>query len=98
MKDCRISSSIATGTRLLLLWRLAAMRYAPRVSSPLAAPPPRRPPPPHHRGADGAAPAEILDIQVLHAQRVVLDEPPARLDLVAHQRREDLIRFVRVFD
>src|SRR6478672_4756814 len=29
-----------------------------------------------------------LDVEVLHVERVVLDELAARLDLVAHQRRE----------
>src|SRR5829696_4822629 len=35
----------------------------------------------------------VSDIEVLHVQRVVFNELPARLDLVAHQRREHLIGF-----
>src|SRR5437899_3574150 len=33
------------------------------------------------------------DVQVLHVQRVILDELPPRLDLVAHQRREHQVGF-----
>ena len=32
-----------------------------------------------------------LDVEVAHVERVVLDELAARLDLIAHQRREHLI-------
>ena len=32
------------------------------------------------------------DIQVLHVQRIVFDELAARLDLIAHQRREHQVR------
>src|SRR5829696_7826722 len=38
-----------------------------------------------------------LNVQVAHELRVRLDERPARLDLVAHQRLEDLVRQDRVF-
>src|SRR5678815_6185786 len=34
-----------------------------------------------------------LDVEIPYVERVVLDELPARLDLVAHQRREHLIGF-----
>ena len=33
-----------------------------------------------------------LHVQVPHVERVVLDELAARLDLIAHQRREHLVR------
>src|SRR5215472_10175144 len=33
------------------------------------------------------------DVQVLHVERVVLDELAARLDLIAHQRREHQVGF-----
>src|SRR5262245_18138972 len=98
MKDCRISSSMATGTRLLLLVSMrshcgpAALgrRSAGAVLSatPPSAPAERRPP----------EPDRALDVQILHAQRVVLDEAAPRLDLVAHQRREDLVGLVGVLD
>ena len=39
-----------------------------------------------------------LDVQVPHVQRVLLDELAPRLDLVAHQRREDLVGLVGVLD
>ncbi len=32
-----------------------------------------------------------LDIQVLHIQRILFDEPAPALDILAHQRREDLL-------
>ena len=32
-----------------------------------------------------------LDVQVLHVERVLLDEVAARLDVVAHQRGEDVV-------
>src|SRR5688500_6291928 len=35
--------------------------------------------------------ASLLHIQVLHVERVVLDELSSRLDLIAHQRREHLV-------
>src|ERR1051325_12050264 len=40
----------------------------------------------------------LLDVEVAHVERVLLDEPPPRLDLVAHQRRKDLVGLVGVFD
>lgn len=39
-----------------------------------------------------------LDVQVAHAQRVVLDEIAAGLDQVAHQGGEDLVGFVDLVD
>src|SRR5690606_10927407 len=39
-----------------------------------------------------------LDVEVRDRQRVALDELPPRLDLVAHQRGEDLVRLDRVLD
>ena len=59
--------------------------------------------PPPRRRQSGALvaendPRDSLDVQILHAQRVVLDEAAARLDLVAHQRREDLVGLVGVLD
>src|SRR5688500_3162577 len=38
------------------------------------------------------------DVQILHVLRILLDELPARLDVVAHQRREDLVGFDRVLE
>ncbi len=38
------------------------------------------------------------DVEIADAQRVLLDEFAARLDHVAHQRREDLIGRDRVLD
>src|SRR5207302_3004882 len=40
----------------------------------------------------------VLDIEVLHFQRVVLDEHPSRLDLIAHEDREELLGADGVFD
>ena len=39
-----------------------------------------------------------LDVEVRDGERVALDELAARLDLIAHQRREDLVGGDRVFD
>ena len=39
-----------------------------------------------------------LDVEVAHAERVRLDERAPRLDLLAHQRREDFVRRDRVLD
>src|SRR4051794_32519475 len=36
------------------------------------------------------------DVEVLHVERVRLDELAARLDLIAHERREDLVRGVGI--
>src|SRR5665213_843200 len=33
-----------------------------------------------------------LNIQVLHIQRILFDKLPPRLDILAHQRRKDLLR------
>src|SRR5262245_9196471 len=41
-------------------------------------------------------PRSLLDVQVLHVERVVFDEPSARLDLVAHQDGEDFVGLDRV--
>src|SRR5262245_52022373 len=111
MKDCRISSSIATGTRLLLVvsmclflaWRCsAAGPYAARVNVPLGPSAPLHlrfiPSPCPSPGGRGNLGADALDVEVLDAERVVLDEAAARLDLVAHQGREDLVCFVGVLD
>src|SRR6185295_10403349 len=38
------------------------------------------------------------DIEVGYGQRVLLDELTPRLDLIAHQRREDVVRGDRVLD
>src|SRR6185369_6377388 len=38
------------------------------------------------------------DVEVGHAERVLLDELTTWLDLVAHQRREDVVRRECVFD
>jgi hypothetical protein len=40
----------------------------------------------------------LLDVEVLHELRVLLDEHAPRLDFVAHQRLEDLIGHHRFFD
>src|SRR5687768_3593854 len=42
--------------------------------------------------ARSQAPPWASDVQVPHVQRVVFDELPSRLDLVAHQRGEHLVR------
>src|SRR5215472_1008288 len=97
MKDCRISSSIATGTLLLLL---GSMRCYPRRRKCWAPRHHRRSAaawPPLHPGADGAA-RFTSDVQVLHAERVLLDEAAPRFDLVTHQRGEDLVCLVGVLD
>src|ERR1051325_6415278 len=39
----------------------------------------------------------LLDVEILDVERVVLDELPARFDLVAHERREHEIRFGVIF-
>ena len=39
------------------------------------------------------SPAGLLHVEVLHVERVVFDELPARLDLIAHERREHLVGF-----
>src|SRR5262249_62209598 len=39
-----------------------------------------------------------LDIEIADIQRVGFDELPARLDLVTHEGREDVVRLVRVLD
>ena len=38
------------------------------------------------------------DVEVLHAKRVLFDELAPRLDLIAHQNREDLVRLHHVVD
>jgi hypothetical protein len=38
-----------------------------------------------------STPSAILDVQVLHVERVALDEQPPRLDVVAHQRAERVL-------
>src|SRR5579862_7269359 len=43
------------------------------------------------------APVSSSDIEELHVFRVLLDEDAARLDLVAHEHRHQLIGRVRVF-
>src|SRR5580704_10492138 len=45
----------------------------------------------------GAAPRPS-DVEIRHRQRILLDELTPRLDLIAHQRGEDLIRRYRVLD
>jgi hypothetical protein len=38
------------------------------------------------------------NIEVLYVQRVLFDELPSRLDLIAHQQREDLVRLEDIVD
>src|SRR6266542_1950070 len=55
----------------------------------------------HHGGPDTGvldAGRGTSDVEVAHAERVVLDERAARLDFLAHQRREDLLGGDRVLD
>jgi hypothetical protein len=41
---------------------------------------------------------QTSDVQIGHRQRVLLDELATRLDLVAHQRREDIVGSNGVLD
>ena len=45
-----------------------------------------------------AVPQHPSHIQICHAQRVLLDEFAARLDLVAHQPREHVVGVVGIID
>ena len=49
-----------------------------------------------HVGLDVALSAS--NVEITDVERVLLDEATARLDLVAHQRREDFVRLVGIFD
>src|SRR5689334_3282881 len=50
------------------------------------------------RRCAAASPRRASDVEIAYAQRVLLDEFAARLDHVAHQRREDLIGADRILD
>ncbi len=50
---------------------------------------------PTHRGSSTRASS---DVQIRHLQGVLLDELPPRLDCIAHQRGEDVVRRDRVLD
>ena len=73
-----ISSSMLTG---ILLCAGAFMGWSRRVR--------KAPVPTRRAGPFGPA---GLHVEVPHVERVVFDEFAARLDLIAHQRREHLIR------
>src|SRR5918998_918518 len=66
-----------------------------QVSLPRRRPSARRRPEFSHPGVPAPP---VLRIQVLHLAGVVLDKALARLDLVAHERREDLVRHSRRLD
>src|SRR5437868_15427363 len=44
----------------------------------------------------GSSISDRSDVEVLHVERVRLDEFAARLDFVPHERREDLVRGVGI--
>ncbi len=46
----------------------------------------------------GQRPVPTLDIQILHIQRIILDELPPRLDVFAHERGEDSLALGNVFE
>src|SRR6478736_1424409 len=43
------------------------------------------------------SPRSALDVKILDVERIVFDELPARLDLIAHQRGEHQVRFRVIF-
>src|SRR5438093_4027783 len=45
-----------------------------------------------------SAPASVSDIEEANVLRVLLDELASRLDLVAHQGREDVVRLRGILD
>ena len=68
-------------------------RAKPRPPKPRRRLRPKRPPKRRRprRASRTAGQRRASDVEITHAQRVGLDERAARLDLVAHQRREYLV-------